>query len=77
MVTHAAYRQRLTCTDQAETGATVVHYLGVIAPVLLKLAPGEHERRHKVRFGIGAGIEPEPHAAFAVSTRNRVGQVCG
>ena len=43
--------------EVAETGATVVHYLGVIAPVLLKLPPGEHERRHKVRFGIGAGIE--------------------
>ena len=32
--------------------------------MLLKLPPGEHERRHKVRFGIGAGIEPELHAAF-------------
>lgn len=50
--------------EVAETGATIVHYLGVIAPVLLKLAPDEHERRHKVRFGIGAGIEPELHAAF-------------
>jgi crotonobetaine/carnitine-CoA ligase len=50
--------------EVAESGATVVHYLGVIAPVLLKLPPGEHERRHKVRFGIGAGIEPELHAAF-------------
>ncbi len=44
--------------EVAETGATIVHYLGVIAPVLLKLAPGEYERRHKVRFGICAGIEP-------------------
>jgi len=50
--------------EVAETGATIVHYLGVIAPVLLKLPPGEHERRHEVRFGIGAGIEPELHAAF-------------
>jgi acyl-CoA synthetase (AMP-forming)/AMP-acid ligase II len=50
--------------EVAETGATIVHYLGVIAPVLLKLAPSEHERRHRVRFGIGAGIEPELHAAF-------------
>ena len=50
--------------EVAETGATVVHYLGVIAPVLLKLPPGAHERQHKVRFGIGAGIEPELHAAF-------------
>jgi len=50
--------------EVAETGATIIHYLGVIAPMLLKLAPSEHERRHKVRFGIGAGIEPELHAEF-------------
>jgi crotonobetaine/carnitine-CoA ligase len=50
--------------EVAESGATIVHYLGVIAPVLLKLAPGEYERKHKVRFGIGAGIEPELHAEF-------------
>src|SRR4051794_33855984 len=37
--------------EVAETGATIVHYLGVIAPVLLKLPPAAHERRHKVRFG--------------------------
>src|SRR5262249_34452835 len=50
--------------EVAESGATVVHYLGVIAPMLLKLEPDEHERRHKVRFGIGAGIEPELHQPF-------------
>ena len=50
--------------EVAETGATIVHYLGVIAPVLLKLPTDEHERRHVVRFGIGAGIEPGLHAAF-------------
>jgi acyl-CoA synthetase (AMP-forming)/AMP-acid ligase II len=50
--------------EVAQTEATIVHYLGVIAPVLLKLEPDEHERQHKVRFGIGAGIEPELHAAF-------------
>ncbi len=50
--------------EVTESGATIVHYLGVIAPVLLKLEPGEYERKHKVRFGIGAGIEPELHAQF-------------
>ncbi len=48
----------------AETRATVVHYLGIIAPLLLSQPPGEGERRHQVRFGIGAGIEPQLHAAF-------------
>ncbi|MSO65898.1 MAG: long-chain fatty acid--CoA ligase [Alphaproteobacteria bacterium] len=50
--------------EVANSGATVVHYLGVIAPLLLKQPPGEDERRHRVRFGIGAGIEPELHLAF-------------
>jgi acyl-CoA synthetase (AMP-forming)/AMP-acid ligase II len=47
-----------------ETRATVVHYLGVIAPLLLAQATEENERRHGVRFGIGAGIEPQLHHRF-------------
>jgi crotonobetaine/carnitine-CoA ligase len=50
--------------EVAESRATVVHYLGVIAPLLLAQPPGERERAHVVRFGIGAGIEPQLHAAF-------------
>jgi acyl-CoA synthetase (AMP-forming)/AMP-acid ligase II len=50
--------------EVADTSATVVHYLGVIAPLLLAQPPTEHERRHSVRFGMGAGIEPQLHAAF-------------
>ena len=41
-----------------------MHYLGVIAPLLLAQPPGEDERRHGVRFGLGAGIEPQLHAPF-------------
>ncbi len=48
----------------ADSRATVVHYLGIIAPLLLAQAPDAAERRHGVRFGIGAGIEPQLHAAF-------------
>ncbi len=51
-------------SEIAKTRATVVHYLGVIAPLLLAQPPGEDERRHRVRFGIGAGIEPQLHAPF-------------
>jgi crotonobetaine/carnitine-CoA ligase len=50
--------------EVAETRATIVHYLGVIAPLLLNQPPGEDERRHNVRFGIGAGIEPQLHLPF-------------
>jgi acyl-CoA synthetase (AMP-forming)/AMP-acid ligase II len=48
----------------ADTRATIVHYLGVIAPLLLAQPPGDDERRHNVRFGMGAGIEPQLHASF-------------
>jgi crotonobetaine/carnitine-CoA ligase len=50
--------------EVAATGATVIHYLGIVAPMLLNQPESEADRRHKVRFGIGAGIEPQLHAAF-------------
>lgn len=50
--------------EVAETRATIVHYLGVIAPLLLNQPPDEDERGHHVRYGIGAGIEPQLHLAF-------------
>jgi acyl-CoA synthetase (AMP-forming)/AMP-acid ligase II len=50
--------------EVAESRATVVHYLGVIAPLLLAQPSSEEERNHAIRFGIGAGIEPQLHAAF-------------
>jgi len=51
-------------TEVADTRATVVHYLGVIAPLLLAQPVSEHEANHTIRFGIGAGIEPLLHATF-------------
>ncbi|QAU33255.1 AMP-binding protein [Janthinobacterium sp. 17J80-10] len=48
--------------EVAESRATVVHYLGVMTALLLKLPASPDERRHAIRFGIGAGIEPELHA---------------
>jgi acyl-CoA synthetase (AMP-forming)/AMP-acid ligase II len=51
-------------SEIAETRATIVHYLGVIAPLLLAQPPGKDEHRHSVRFGIGAGIEPQLHRPF-------------
>ena len=44
--------------------ATVVHYLGIIAPLLLAQPAGEDDRRHGVRLGLGAGVEPQLHAVF-------------
>lgn len=47
-----------------ESEATVVHYLGVIVPMLLGMPQREGEGAPSVRFAIGAGVEPQLHAAF-------------
>lgn len=47
-----------------QTGATIVHYLGVIVPLLLGMPPSDEERRHSIRFGLGAGVEPQLHGVF-------------
>ena len=51
-------------TEVHESKATVVHYLGVVVPMLLSQPHHPHERDHAVRFAIGAGVEPQRHAAF-------------
>ncbi|HCL85148.1 MAG TPA: long-chain fatty acid--CoA ligase [Comamonadaceae bacterium] len=47
-----------------ETRATIVHYLGVIVQMLCVQPPSPADRDHCVRFGMGAGVEPQLHAAF-------------
>jgi acyl-CoA synthetase (AMP-forming)/AMP-acid ligase II len=51
-------------SDVVASRATVIHYLGVMPPLLLNQTPAPEERQHRVKFGIGAGIEPELHEAF-------------
>jgi crotonobetaine/carnitine-CoA ligase len=51
-------------TEVYESKATVVHYLGVVVPMLLGQAEHPHERDHCVCFAIGAGVEPQRHRAF-------------
>jgi crotonobetaine/carnitine-CoA ligase len=46
------------------SGATIAHYLGVIPSMLMKVPPSPQDRAHKVRFGFGAGIEPQLHGPF-------------
>lgn len=50
--------------DVVATRATVVHYLGVMPPLLLNQPEAPEERQHRVRFGLGAGVEPALHAPF-------------
>lgn len=44
-----------------ETRATIVHYLGIIAAMIHNQPPTDDEKSHCVRFGLGAGIEPQLH----------------
>ena len=50
--------------DVAASRATIIHYLGVMPPMLLNQPVTDDERGHRVKFGLGAGVEPELHAAF-------------
>lgn len=47
-----------------ESRATIVHYLGVVVPLLLAQPASVLDRAHSVRFGYGAGVEPQLHAVF-------------
>jgi acyl-coenzyme A synthetase/AMP-(fatty) acid ligase len=55
------FHPRTWWRDVAESGATIVHYLGVMPAVLLTLPD---DARHAVRFGYGANANPRDHAAF-------------
>ncbi len=57
------FRPQRWWREIVETRATVVHYLGIIVPLLLEQATSADERAHRVRFAVGAGVEPELHGA--------------
>ncbi len=58
------FRPQRWWREVAETRATVIHYLGVIAAMLMNQPPGPGDRAPMVRLGLGAGIEPQLHRAF-------------
>jgi len=51
-------------SDVADTGATIVHYLGVMPAILLGLDPSPEERAHRVKFGFGANVDPAQQTKF-------------
>jgi crotonobetaine/carnitine-CoA ligase len=51
-------------TEVRESRATIVHYLGVVVPMLMAQPVSAGDRDHCVRFAIGAGVEPQRHASF-------------
>jgi crotonobetaine/carnitine-CoA ligase len=50
--------------DVVEARATILHYIGLVPALLMAQDPVPEERLHHVRWGLGAGIEPEIHARF-------------
>ncbi|MBC7394372.1 MAG: AMP-binding protein, partial [Variovorax sp.] len=49
-----------------ESGATIVHYLGVMPAMLLSAPPSPADRDHAIRWGFGAGVDRKNHAPFEV-----------
>ncbi len=47
-----------------EFRATIVHYLGVMPPLLMAAPTTPEDRAHDVRFGFGAGVDRRLHAPF-------------
>lgn len=47
-----------------EARATIVHYLGVMPPMLIGAPQSPADRDHDVRFGFGAGVPPQLHGPF-------------
>ena len=47
-----------------ESRATIVHYLGVMPPMLMGAPESPDDRRHAVRFGFGAGVDRALHDPF-------------
>ena len=44
--------------------ASIVHYLGVMPPMLMAAPPSADDTNHTVRFGFGAGVDARVHAPF-------------
>lgn len=58
------FHPRTWWDDVRDSGATCLHYLGVMPSILMKSAPSPRDRDHTVRFGFGAGVDPKLHAPF-------------
>ena len=47
-----------------ESKATIIHYLGVMPAILMRMPASSADRDHHVRFGFGAGVSRTDHQAF-------------
>ncbi|MEB3095693.1 AMP-binding protein [Achromobacter sp. D10] len=47
-----------------DSGATVLHYLGVMPAILMKAEPSPSDKQAAIRFGFGAGVDRKLHEPF-------------
>ncbi|HEY7608119.1 MAG TPA: AMP-binding protein [Alphaproteobacteria bacterium] len=64
LITADRFHARSWWNDVVASGATAIHYLGIMVPALLNQPETPEERQHKVRFGFGAGVDPAGRARF-------------
>jgi acyl-CoA synthetase (AMP-forming)/AMP-acid ligase II len=48
----------------SESGATIIHCLGVIPAILLRLPETSYDRNHKVKFSLGPGVDAKHKIEF-------------
>jgi crotonobetaine/carnitine-CoA ligase len=57
---HAVFENRFSAsgfwTTMGDREATIVYLLGAMVPILLAQPTGDHERKHRVRVGLGPGV---------------------
>lgn len=47
-----------------DSGATVLHYLGVMPAILMRAEPSARDKQPAIRFGFGAGVDRKLHQPF-------------
>jgi acyl-CoA synthetase (AMP-forming)/AMP-acid ligase II len=58
------FHPRTWWDDVRQSGATIVHYLGVMPPMLMMAPDSLTDQMHQLRFGFGAGVDRSLHARF-------------
>jgi crotonobetaine/carnitine-CoA ligase len=48
----------------ADSGATIMAFMGIIPPLMLSLEPGPDEQRQVCRLGFGPGVAPDVRTGF-------------
>jgi acyl-CoA synthetase (AMP-forming)/AMP-acid ligase II len=58
------FHPRSWWSDVRASRATCLHYLGVMPSMLMGLPVTTQDRKHNIRFGFGAGVDPKLQADF-------------